>query len=97
MRDILPRFEIRLEVLYGKHVKFQKHGKILSSYAENTLYCSDVDNLAQKLNLYKSVQIVKILVTHDGEKLSRVGDFSLAERLQGRKGNPLARVTLASG
>ena len=36
----------------------QKHGKILSSYAENTLLCSDVYNLAQKLN--NSVQIVKI-------------------------------------
>ena len=75
--------------------KNQKHEKISSSYAENTLCCSDVYNLAQKLNICNSVQIVKILVTHDGEKLSRVGDFSLAERLQGRKGNPLARVTLA--
>ena len=36
----------------------RKHGKILSSYAENTLYCSDVYNLAQKLD--NSVQIVKI-------------------------------------
>ena len=36
----------------------QKHGKILSSYAENTLHCSDVYTLAQKLN--NPVQIVKI-------------------------------------
>ena len=35
-----------------------KNGKILSSYTENTLYCSDVYNLAQKLD--NSVQIVKI-------------------------------------
>ena len=34
----------------------RKKGKILSSYTENTLYCSDVYNLAQKLD--NSVQIV---------------------------------------
>ena len=46
-------------MLYGKHVEFtKKKGKILSSYTENTLYCSDVYNLAQKLD--NSVQIVKI-------------------------------------
>ena len=32
--------------------------KILSSYTENTLYCSDVYNLTPKLD--NSVQIVKI-------------------------------------
>ena len=36
-----------------------------------------------------------LLVKHDGGKLTWVGEFSLAERLQGRQGNPLARVTLA--
>ena len=36
----------------------KKKGKILSSYTENTLYCSDVYNLAQKLDNF--VQIVKI-------------------------------------
>ena len=36
----------------------KKNRKILSSYAENTLYCSDFYNLAQKLD--NSVQIVKI-------------------------------------
>ena len=35
-----------------------KNGKILSSYTKNTLYCSDVYNLAQKFD--NSVQIVKI-------------------------------------
>ena len=61
----------------------RKHGKILSLYAENTLYCSDVYNLAQKLNNF--VQIVaRLPVTHDGGKLSRVGELSIAERLQGR-------------
>ena len=37
------------------------------------------------------------MFTHDGGKLSRVGELSLAERLQGREGNPLARATQHSG
>ena len=36
----------------------RRHRKILLSYVENTLYCSDVYNLAQKSD--NSVQIVKI-------------------------------------
>ena len=56
-----------------------ENGKILSPYVENTLYCSDVNNWAQKLD--NSVQIVN---THDRGKLYRVGELSLAERLQGR-------------
>ena len=52
MRDILcklchPRFEIKLEVLYGKGANI-----------ENTLFYLDVCNLAQKLD--NSVQIVRI-------------------------------------
>ena len=39
--------------------------------------------------------LARLLVTHDGRKLTRVGELSLAKRLQGRHGNPLARVTLA--
>ena len=35
---------------------------------------------------------VRLLVTHDSGKLTWVGKLSLAERLQGREGNPLARV-----
>ena len=41
-----------------KTLNSRKNGKILSSYRENTLYCSDVYTLAQKLD--NSVQIVKI-------------------------------------
>ena len=40
-------------------------------------------------------ELVRLLVVHDGGKLTRVGKLSLAERLQGREGNSLARVTLA--
>ena len=54
----------------------RKNWKILSSDAVNTFYCSHVYNLAQKLS--------KLLVTHYGGKLSRVGELSLAERLQRR-------------
>ena len=31
--------------------------------------------------------VARLLVTHDGRKLTRVGELSLAERLQGRYGN----------
>ena len=41
-------------------------------------------------------KLVRLLVTRDGGGLTRVGKLSLAERLQGREGNPLARVTLAT-
>ena len=41
---------------------------------------------------FKSAQL---LVMHDGGKLTRVGELSLAERLQDRQGNPLSRVILA--
>ena len=36
----------------------REKGKMLSLYTENTLYCSDVCNLAQKFDNF--VQIVKI-------------------------------------
>ena len=68
----------------GNALNSRKHGKILSSYAENTLYCSDVYNLAQKLD--NSVQIVKIAGHAWRRKVVRrkVGELSLAKRLQGR-------------
>ena len=40
-------------------------------------------------------KLVRLLVTHDGGKLIQVGKLFLTERLQGREGNPPARVTLA--
>ena len=39
-------------------LKSRKNGYMLSSYTESTLCCSDVYNLAQKLD--NSLQIVKI-------------------------------------
>ena len=40
-------------------------------------------------------KLVRLLVTRDSGKLTWVGKLSLAECLQGREGNPFARVTLA--
>ena len=91
MSKMSSRFEIQ-EVLNGKHVKSTKKGKILSSYTENTVYCSDDYNLAQKLD--NSVQIVRISGHALRRKVVWVGELSLAKSLQGRRGNPLARVTL---
>ena len=45
--SLVPR---RFRLGWENTFNSQKHGKILSSYAENTLHCSDVYNLAQKLN-----------------------------------------------
>ena len=41
-------------------LNYWNNGKILSLYTENTLYCSDVYNSAQKLD--NSIQIVKTVV-----------------------------------
>ena len=62
----------------------QENKKMLSSYSENTLYCSDVYNLAQKLD--NSVQIVNIAGHAWRRKFvpPSVGELSLEKRLQGR-------------
>ena len=65
----------------------RENGKMLSSYTENTLYCSDVYNLAQQLVI--PFKLSRLLVTHDGGKLSLVGRLSLAECLEGRQGTRL--------
>ena len=39
-------------------------------------------------------KLVRLLVAHDGGKLTGVGKLSLAERLQGREGNPSTQVGL---
>ena len=59
------------------------------------VHFSDVYNLGQKLD--NSVQIVRITGHAWRRKVvqGRRVILSLAEHLQGRQGNPLARVTLA--
>ena len=62
----------------------RENGKMLSSYTENTLYYSDVYNLAQELD--NSVQKVKIPGHAWRRKVvpPTVGELSLEKRLQGR-------------
>ena len=55
--------------------KKKKNDKIFSSYTENTLYCSDVYKLAQKLD--NSLQIVKLLYWSRMTE-ERVGELFLA-------------------
>ena len=61
MRDILCNvhdFKQNLKFSMENTLKSRKNGYMLSSYTESTLCCSDVYNLAQKLD--NSLQIVKI-------------------------------------
>ena len=61
MRDILCNVQDlkqNLKFSMENTLNSRKNEKILSSHAENTLYCSDVYNLAQKLD--NSIEIVKI-------------------------------------
>ena len=64
----------------GNTLNSRKNRKILSSCTENTLqlYCSDVYNLAQKLNTCNNILFIlsRLLVKHDGGKLSQVGELS---------------------
>ena len=97
--DILcncPKFKIILKslIFYGKHVKFRKIRR------ENIIivdrkYLFILQMFLIKLrNWIIRFRLVRLLVTLDGGKLTRVGELSLAERFQGRQGNPLAGVTL---
>ena len=66
-------------------------GKYYHRIQKIPVYCSDDYNLAQKFDnsfliVYWSRSL--LLVTHDGGTLSRVGELSLTERLQGRWGTP---------
>ena len=58
LTDFRQTVEAGVDTRLENMVNSRKNGNILSSYTENTLYCSDVYNLAQKLD--NSVQIVKI-------------------------------------
>ena len=58
LTDFRQTVEAGVDPRLENMVNSRKNGNILSSYTENTLYCSDVYNLAQKLD--NSVQIVKI-------------------------------------
>ena len=59
-----------------------KSGKILSSYTENP-YSVQMFIIYLR-NWIIPFKLSRLLVTHDGGKLSRIDELSLAERLQGR-------------
>ena len=66
--------------------KFMKKREniVIIIYTENTSYCSDVYSNISFRNWIMPFKLSRLLVTHDGGKLSRVGELSLAECLQGR-------------
>ena len=59
-----------LKISVENTINSRKYGKILSSYAGNAVYCSDVYNLAPKLD--NSVQIIKI-TGHAWRRTRQVG------------------------
>ena len=71
-------------IFYGKHVKFRKIRR------ENIIivdrkYLFILQMFLIKLrNWITRFKLARLLVTHDGGKLTGVGELSLAERFQGR-------------
>ena len=75
--------ETSVTVINNSPIQDYVHADDQTQPTFDTLYRSGVSDLAQKLD--NSVQILsRLLVMYDGGKLSRVGELSLAERLQGR-------------
>ena len=64
--------------------KFMKKRENIVIMLENTLYCSDVYSNISFRNWIMPFKLSRLLVMHDGGKLSRVGELSLAECLKGR-------------
>ena len=87
MRDILCNSPLKisnnLEVLYGKHVKFTKNGENIIIIDRTQLFIFQMFIIKLR-NWIIPFKLALLLVTHDGGKLTRVGELSLAERLQGR-------------
>ena len=51
--------------------------------AKITFYLADIFNYNKLKNWIIRFKLTRLLVTHDGGKLTRVGELSLAERYQG--------------
>ena len=64
--------------------KFMKKRENIVIMLENTLYCSDVYSNISFRNWIMPFKLSRLLVMHDGGKLSQVGELSLAECLKGR-------------
>ena len=95
-----PRAISALRVL--QNYKTRSARIILKFFMENTSNSKKRKNLfifqmfmIKLKNWIIPFKLAQLLVTHDGGRLTRVGELSSAERLQGRQCNPLARVTLA--
>ena len=87
MRDILrngPKFEIILKFSMENTLNSRKQGKTLSSWVDRKqlfIFQMSIIKLSYWIMPFK---LARILVAHDGGKLSQVGELSIAERLQGR-------------
>ena len=88
MRDILcngPSFEIILKFCIENTLNSRKKGKY---YHRRQMFITKLRNWTIPFKL------ARLLITHDGGKLTRVGELSLSEGIQGRKGNPSTLVGL---
>ena len=87
MRDILCNSPLKIsnnpEVLYGKHVKFTKNGENIIIIDRTQLFIFQM-SIIKLRNWIIPFKLPRLLVTHDGGKLTRVGELSQAKRLQGR-------------
>ena len=96
----MPKFNLELSIFNFAciHSKRRKLGMFIL-YKKSQFINPNKGNSPPTMHLYPPIpfKLARLLVTHNDGKLTRVGELSLAERLQGRKGNPLAKVTLALG
>ena len=74
---------IILKFFCGKHVKFQKKGKKYIIVDRKNLFIFQMFMIKLR-NWIIPFKLAQLLVTHDGGKLTLVGELSPAERLQGR-------------
>ena len=72
-----------LKFVYGKDVKFAKKTGKYYDYIQKIPYIVQMFIISLR-NRIIPFKLSRLLVTHDGGKLSRVGELSLAERLQAR-------------
>ena len=93
MSDILCnglRFEKTLKFSIKNTLNSPKKGKYYHRRQKTTFF---FQVLIIKLTNWIPFKLARLLVMHESGKLTRVGELSVAERLQGRQGNPLARLT----
>ena len=96
----MPKFNLELSIFNFAciHSKRRKLGMFIL-YKKSQFINPNKGNSPPTMHLYPPIpfKLARLLVTHNDGKLTQVGELSIAEPLQGRWGNPLARVTLALG